>query len=101
MHQDDDSSIDMAVVSTNTGLFNVTADWSFGAIASPVDVEVYRTSATENFARLENVQLPESGLLNYDLPPNTITTFHMTFNVVVADDDAPTDAAPVIEKDEL
>ena len=102
MRQADDNSIEMAVVSTNTGLFNVTADWSFGAIALPVNVEVYRTSATEDFARLGNIRLPTSGLLNYDLPPDTITTFHMTFNVVtVTDDDTVTDATIMVEKDEL
>lgn len=104
MRQVDDSRIEMAVVSTNTGLFNVTADWGFGAIASPVDIEVFRTSATEDFARLGNVQLPTSGLLKYDLPSNTITTFHMTFNAVDAaatDDDAPTDATPIVDNDEL
>ena len=104
MRKDDDSSVEMAVVSTNTGLFNTTADWSFGAIALPVDVEVYRTSATEDFARLGNVRLPTSGLLRYDLPPDTITTFHMTFNAVTVastDDDTATDATPMVEKDEL
>ena len=102
MRKDDDNSVEMAVVSTNTGLFNVTADWSFGAVALPVDVEVYRTSATENFARLGNVRLPTSGLLNYDLPPDTITTFHMTFDAVTAtDDDTATDAVLTVEKDEL
>lgn len=102
MRQDDDDSIEMAVVSTNTGLFNVTADWSFGAIALPVNVEVYRTSATEDFAWLGNVRLPKSGLFNYDLPPDTITTFHTTFNAVtVSDDDTAADATPMVEKDEL
>ena len=94
----------MAVVSTNTGLFNITADWGFGSIALPVDVEVYRTSATEDFAWLGNVRLPTSGLFNYDLPPDTITTFHMTFNAVTVaatDDDTDADAAPTAETDEL
>ncbi|KAL3153750.1 hypothetical protein ABBQ32_013341 [Trebouxia sp. C0010 RCD-2024] len=97
-HDDNDSSIDMAVVSTNTGLYNATTNWGFGALALPVDVEVYRTSATEDFARLESVQLSTSGVLQYDLPPNTITTFHMTFSA--APDSTP-GQTPTMDRDEL
>ena len=98
MHDDNNSSIEMAVVSTNTGLYNVTTNWGFGAIAMPVDVEIYRTSATEDFTRLANVQLQISGVLQYDLPPNTITTFHMTFSAAPVD---TPEEAPTMERDEL
>ena len=98
MHKDDDSSIEMAVISTNTGLYNVTVDWSFGAIALPVYVEVYRTSATEDFAQLESVQLPTSGLFTYDLPPDTITTFHMTCSTAPV---ASAVSPPIVQRDEL
>ena len=98
MRKNDDASIEMTVVSTNTGLYNVTADWSFGTISLPVYVEVYRTSATENFAQLEYAKLPTDGLFQYDLPPDTITTFHMTFSTAPI---SPTEAPPTVENDEL
>ena len=98
MRKDAGGAIEMAVVSTNTGLYNVTANWSFGTIALPVYVEVYRTSATENFAQLEYVQLPINGLFAYDLPPNSITTFHTTFSSAPV---APTETPPTAENDEL
>lgn len=99
-NDDNDSSIEMAVISTNTGLYNVTTNWGFGAIAQAVAVEVYRTSATENFAQLGNVQLPSSGVMVYELPPNTITTFHMTFSAAPADTPADQEA-PITDRDEL
>ena len=61
-------------------------------------MEVFRTSATENFAQLEYVLLPTSGLLQYELLPNTITTFHVTFGSAP---EAPPEAAPTAENDEL
>lgn len=77
--QDGSDSFEIAVVATNNGLMNVTADWSFGLLVEPVFVAVYRTSATEDFTPLAPVALQTSGLLQYDLPPSTITTFHATF----------------------
>ncbi len=98
MCRNDDGSLEAAVVSTNTGLYDTTVNWSFGTITLPVYVEVYRTSATEDFAQLEFVLLPTTGLLQYDLPTDTITTFHMTFSSAPV---APTEAAPEAENDEL
>ena len=98
MYQNDDGSVQVAVVSTNTGLYDNTVSWAFGTIALPVYMEVYRTSATENFAQLEYVLLPTTGLLQYDLPSDTITTFHVTFSSAPV---APPEAAPEAENDEL
>ena len=98
MYQNDDGSLQAAVVSTNTGLYDISVNWSFGTIALPVYVAVYRTSATENFAQLEYVLMPTTGLLQYDLPTDTITTFHVTFSSAPV---TPTEAAPEVENDEL
>ncbi|DBA75930.1 hypothetical protein WJX79_010130 [Trebouxia sp. C0005] len=98
IYQNDDGSVQIAVVSTNTGLYDITVNWSFGTIALPVYMEVYRTSATENFAQLEYVLLSTDGLLQYDLPPDTITTFHVTLSSAPV---APPEAAPEAENDEL
>ena len=79
MIQSDDSSTQVAVVTTNTGSDTTTTDWNFGSTNSAqYSVEVYRTSATENFAQLSDVTLPTSGVLQYGLPSNSITTFHLT-----------------------
>lgn len=78
---DDDDFVQIAVVVTNDGLYNETADWNFGLLLDPVSVEVFRTSATEDFAQLPSVALPTSGLLQYALPPSTVTTFCTAFTL--------------------
>ena len=94
MYQNDDGSVQVAVVSTNDGLYDTTVNWSFGTIAMPVYMDVYRTSATENFAQLEYVLLPTIGYYHVD----TITTFHVTFSSALV---VPPEAAPEAENDEL
>ena len=77
---------EVAVVATNDGIQNVTTDWSFGNLVQPVYMQVYRTSGTEDFAQLASELLPTTGLLQYPLPPQTITTFYaeMSFDAVQA-----------------
>ena len=86
---DETNSTQVAIVVTNNGLVSVTADWSFGALVKPVSMEVYRTSATENFAQLPQVELPSTGLLEYALPPSTITTFYTVFTLAPAQSPPP------------
>ena len=85
MYQHQDSSTEVAVVTTNTDTSSTATKWNFGS-TSPVQyaLEVYRTSASENFTRLSDVLLPMSGLLQYDSPAQSITTFHFTFTAVAA-----------------
>ena len=80
MYQHQNSSTEMVVVTTNTDTSSTTANWDFGS-TSPVQyaLELYRTSASENFTRLPDVLLPMSGRLQYDLPAQSITTFHFTY----------------------
>ena len=79
MYQQEDSSTDIAVVSTNTGTSSTTTNWGFDSSSMQHTIEVYRTSASENFVRQADVLLPESGVLQYELPAQSITTFHLTF----------------------
>ena len=80
MYQHEDSSTEVAAVTTNTGSSGTTTNWNFGS-TSPLQytLEVYRTSSSENCARVANALLPSSGRLQYDLPAQSITTFHFTF----------------------
>ena len=78
MHQNDNSTIEVAVVTTNTESGSTTTYWHFGSMSSEYTVEVYRTSATENCTQLTDVVLPTSGILQYTLPSNSITTFYFT-----------------------
>ena len=80
MYQHADSSIEMAVVTTNTDTSSTTARWNFGS-TSPLQyaLEVYRTSAAENCTQLPGVLLPTSGLFEYALPAQSITTIHFTY----------------------
>lgn len=80
MYQHEDSSTEIAVVTTNTGTSSTTTNWNFGS-TSPLQytVEVYRTSSSENCAQVADTLLPTSGNLQYDLPAQSITTFHFTF----------------------
>lgn len=80
MYQHQDSTIEVAVVTTNADTSTTATNWDFGS-TSPVQylLELYRTSATENFTRLPDVLLPMSGRLQYDLPAQSITTFHFTY----------------------
>lgn len=89
------NSTQVAIVVTNDGLFNGTADWSFGLLVEPVSVEVYRTSATENFAQLPSIEMPLTGLLQYALPPSTITTFYTVFTL------APVQPPPPATEEDL
>lgn len=93
--QEGTDSFQIAIVATNNGLLNVTADWSFGVLVEPVTVELYRTSASENFAQLPSVVLPTSGLLQYTLPPSTITTFYTAFTL------APVQPPPPATEEDL
>ena len=85
MYQHQDYSTEMAVVSTNTDMSSTTTNWDFGS-TSPVQyvLELYRTSASENFTRLPDVLLPMSGRLQYDLPAQSITTFYFTYVATAA-----------------
>lgn len=85
MYQHQDHSTEMAVVTTNTDTSSTTTNWDFGS-TSPVQyvLELYRTSASENFTRLPDVLLPMSGRLQYDLPAQSITTFHFTYIATAA-----------------
>lgn len=78
MYQHSGSSTELAVVTTNTDTSSTTTNWDFGSMPMEYAVEVYRTSASENCTRLADVSLPTSGLLQYDLPAQSITTFHFT-----------------------
>ena len=76
MYEHDDSSTEMAVVTTNKDSSSTTTNWRFGSMSEDLAVEVYRTSATENCTRLTDVALPSDGVLKYELPATSITTFH-------------------------
>ena len=78
MYQHDDSSTELAVVTTNKDSSSTTTNWHFGTMPEELVVEVYRTSATENCTRLTDAVLPSSGVLQYQLPATSITTFHFT-----------------------
>lgn len=78
MYQNDSSSTEIAVVTTNTESGSTATNWQFGSMSSEYTVEVYRTSATENCTQLTDVVLPMSGILQYTLPSNSITTFYFT-----------------------
>lgn len=85
MYQHQNSSTEVAVISTNTDESSSTTNWSFGSTSSvQYAIEVYRTSASENFTRLSDALLPMSGLLQYDLPAQSITTFHLTLEAPAA-----------------
>lgn len=96
MHQDDyHDSFQVAVVATNNGLENATTNWSFGTLSEPAYVQVYRTSATEDFVQLAAQLLPSTGLLQYPLPPQTITSFYAELAF------APVQAPPAPTQEEL
>lgn len=80
MYQHQDSSTEIAVITTNTDTDSTTASWDFGS-TSPLQyvLELYRTSSSENFTRLPDLLLPMSGQLRYELPAQSITTFHFTY----------------------
>ena len=85
MYQHQDSSTEMAVVTTNTDTSSSATNWDFGS-TSPLQyvLELYRTSASENFTRLPDLLLPMSGHLQYELPAQSITTFHFTYVAAAA-----------------
>lgn len=89
MYQPQNSNMELAVVTTNTDTSSTKTNWDFGSMPEQIAVEVYRTSASENFTQLADVLLPISGLLQYDLPAQSITTFYFT---VEADTTAPASA---------
>lgn len=75
-----DSSTEIAVVTTNTGTSSSTTNWNFGSTSSlQYTIKAYRTSATENFLQLADVLLPTNGVLQHELPAQSITTFHFTY----------------------
>ena len=74
----------MAVVTTNTDTSSITTNWDFGSSPVQYVLELYRTSASENFTRLPDVLLPMSGRLQYDLPAQSITTVHFTYVAAAA-----------------
>ena len=76
MNKLDASTSEIAVVTTNKDSSTTTTNWQFGSMSAQYIVEVYRTSATENCTRLTDAVLPSNGVLQYDLPGNSITTFY-------------------------
>lgn len=76
MYEHDDSNTEMAVVTTNKDSSSTRTNWHFGSMSEDLAVEVYRTSATENCTRLTDAVLPSSGVLKYELPATSVTTFH-------------------------
>ena len=79
-YQHENGSTEITVVTTNSDTSSSETNWEFGS-TSPLQhvVEIYRTSATENFARQTDAVLPSNGLLQYGLPQQSITTFHFTY----------------------
>ena len=84
MCQTDDSSTEIAVVTTNTESSGTTTNWQFGSLSQETFVEVYRTSTSENCTQLTDAVLPTSGVLQYGLLSNSITTFHFTMVTAAA-----------------
>lgn len=76
MYQFDETSTEIAVVTTNQDSSGSSINWHFGSMPQQYIIEVYRTSATENCTRLTDAVLPSSGVLQYNLPARSITTFH-------------------------
>ena len=78
MYQISNTRTKICVVTTNTDTTSTTTNWDFGSLPFQYAVEVYRTSSSESFLRLQDAFLPTTGVLQYSLPAQSITTFFFT-----------------------